>query len=32
MDEWLCLPEGMLRFHKVYRKGDWEAEISKKVE
>jgi hypothetical protein len=24
MDDWLCLPEGMYRFQKIYKRGDWE--------
>lgn len=24
MDDWLSLPQGMFRFHKVYQKGEWE--------
>lgn len=31
MGDWLCLPEGMYRFQKVYRRGDWDEDISKKV-
>jgi hypothetical protein len=31
MDEWMCLPEGVYRFHKNHGKGGWDAEIEEKI-